>query len=106
MLHRLNVDKAVHPIKQKKRKILVEKNKATKDEVDKLYAADLIEPCDYPKWLANVVTMRKANGQWRMCVDLTYLNRACPKDCYPLSRTDQLVDFTSGHALLSFMDEF
>ncbi|KAL5816291.1 hypothetical protein ACOSQ3_024669 [Xanthoceras sorbifolium] len=41
-----------------------------------------------------------------MCVDFTDLNKACPKDCFPLSRIDQLVDFTSGHQLLSFMDAY
>lgn len=68
--------------------------------MDKLLAADFIEPCDYPKWLANVVMVKKVNGPWRMCVDFTDLNKACPKDCYPLPRIDQLVDFTSGHTLL------
>nr|XP_018676799.1 PREDICTED: uncharacterized protein LOC108951871 [Musa acuminata subsp. malaccensis] len=41
-----------------------------------------------------------------MCVDYTSLNRACPKDCYPLPRIDQLIDTTAGHARLSFMDAF
>lgn len=68
--------------------------------------AGFIEPCDYPEWLVNVVMVKKANGQWRMCVDFTDLNKACPKDCYPLPRIDQRVDSTSGHAMLSFMDAF
>ncbi|XP_064992463.1 uncharacterized protein LOC103998586 [Musa acuminata AAA Group] len=41
-----------------------------------------------------------------MCVDYTSLNNACPKDCYPLPRIDQLVDATVGHARLSFMDAY
>ena len=41
-----------------------------------------------------------------MCVDFTDLNKACPKDSYPLPRIDQLVDSTAGHRLLSFMDAF
>ena len=41
-----------------------------------------------------------------MCVDYTDLNKAYPKDCFPLPRIDQLVDSTSGHAILSFMDAF
>ena len=41
-----------------------------------------------------------------MCVDFTDLNKACPKDSYPLPRIDQLVDSTAGHKLLSFMDTF
>ncbi|XP_065631696.1 uncharacterized protein LOC136068463 [Quercus suber] len=50
--------------------------------------------------------VKKANGKWRMCVDFTDLNKACPKDSYPLSRVDQLVDSTAGHKLLSFLDAF
>ena len=50
--------------------------------------------------------VKKANGKWRMCVDFTDLNRACPKDSYPLPRIDTLVDSTARHELLSFMDTF
>ena len=50
--------------------------------------------------------VKEANGKWRMCVDFTDLNKACPKDSYPLPRIDQLVDSTAGHKLLSFMDAF
>ena len=59
-----------------------------------------------PDWLANVVMVKKANGKWRMCVDFTDLNRACPKDSYPLPRIDTLADSTVRHQLLSFMDAF
>ena len=50
--------------------------------------------------------VKKANGKWRMCVDFTDLNRACPKDSYPLPQIDNLVDLTVRHELLSFMDAF
>ena len=50
--------------------------------------------------------VKKTNRKWRMSVDFTYLNKACPKDNYPLPRIDQLVDSTAGHRLLSFMDAF
>ena len=60
----------------------------------------------YPDWLANVVIVKKANGKWRMCVDFMDLNKACPKDSYPLPQIDALVDLTVGHELLSFMDAF
>lgn len=56
--------------------------------------------------MANVVLVKKANGKWRMCVDFTDLNKACPKDCFPPPRIDQLVDSTAGHEVLSFMDAF
>ena len=60
----------------------------------------------YPEWLANVVLVKKENGKWRMCVDFTDLNKACPKDSFPLPRIDQLVDSTARHKLLMFMDAF
>ena len=60
----------------------------------------------YHNWLANVVLVKKANGKWRMCVDFIDLNKACPKDSFPLPRIDQLVDSTVGHKLLIFMDAF
>ena len=60
----------------------------------------------YPEWLANVILVKKENGKWRMCVDFTNLNKACPKDSFPLPRIDQLVDSTAEHKLLTFMDAF
>ena len=68
----------------------------------------LFRSCEvyYPKWLTNIVLVKKANGKWRMCVDFMDLNKACPKDSFPLLRIDQLVDFTAGHKLLTFMDTF
>ena len=50
--------------------------------------------------------VKKANGKWRMCIDFTDLNDACPKDCFPLPRIDTLIDVTAGHEMLSFMDGF
>ena len=41
-----------------------------------------------------------------MCVDFTDLNRACPKDSFPLPSIDRLVDASAGHYILSFMDAF
>ena len=60
----------------------------------------------YPEWLANMVLVKKSNGKWRVCIDYTDLNKACPKDCFPLPRIDQFVDATAGHELLSFMDGY
>ena len=72
----------------------------------KLQEASFIREVYYFDWLANVVMVKKANGKWRMCIDFTDLNKACPKDSYPLPRVDVLVDSTGQHQLLSFMDTF
>ena len=60
----------------------------------------------YPKWLANVVVVPKKDNKWRVCVDYTDLNNACPKDSFPLPRIDQIVDASAGHDMLSFLDAF
>jgi hypothetical protein len=57
-------------------------------------------------WLANPAIVPKANGKLRMCIDYTSLNKACPKDPYPLPRIDQIVDSTFGCDLLSFLDAY
>ena len=69
-------------------------------------AVGFIQEVYYPNWLANVVLVKMANGKWRMCVDFTDLNKACPKNSFPLPRIDQLVDSIAGHKLLTFMDTF
>ncbi|KAL5548398.1 hypothetical protein UlMin_003629 [Ulmus minor] len=106
IVHRLNIDPNFKPIKQKRRTFNAERYMAINTEVDKLLKAEFIEEANYPDWIANVVLVKKANGNWRVCVDFTDLNRACPKDSFPLPRIDQLVDATTGHELLSFMDAY
>ncbi|KAL5551303.1 hypothetical protein UlMin_001479 [Ulmus minor] len=106
IVHRLNIDPNFKPIKQKRRTFNAERYMAINTEVDKLLKAGFIEEANYPDWIANVVLVKKANGNWRVCVNFTDLNRACPKDSFPLPRIDQLVDATAGHELLSFMDAY
>ncbi|KAL0394875.1 UNVERIFIED_CONTAM: Pro-Pol polyprotein [Sesamum latifolium] len=67
-------------------------------------AAGHIEEIQFPEWLSNVVLVPKPGGKWRMCIDFKDLNKARPKDFYPLPRIDQLVHSTSGCELLSMMD--
>ena len=106
IVHRLNVSPSFSPIRQKKRVFAQERDKVIADEVRKLLKADFIREVYYHDWLANMVMIKKANGKWRMCVDFMDLNKACPKDGYPLPRIDTLVDSTARHQLVSFMDAF
>jgi hypothetical protein len=82
--HRLNVDPNYRPIKHKRRSFAPERNQAIHEEVERLLKASFIREVDYPQWLANVVLVKKSSGKWRMCVDFTDLNKACPKDSFPL----------------------
>lgn len=74
--------------------------------MEKLLEAKSIEEIDYPDWLTNVVVVKKSNNKWRMCVDYIDLTKACLKDQYPMPNVDQLVDATSGHQILSFLDAY
>uniref|UniRef100_A0A2N9G6H2 RNA-directed DNA polymerase n=1 Tax=Fagus sylvatica TaxID=28930 RepID=A0A2N9G6H2_FAGSY len=60
----------------------------------------------HPRWLSNIVPVKKKNGQIRCCVDFRNLNKACPKDEFPLPNMDLLIDSAAGHAMFSFMDGF
>ena len=104
--HRLNTNPSFKPIKQKRRSFAPERQKAINEEVGKLLQEGAIREVEYPEWLANVVLVKKANGKWRLCIDFTDINKACPKDSFPLPRIDLIVDATAGHELLSFMDAF
>jgi len=104
--HHLSVYPSSKPIRQKKRDFAPERDNAIKEKVQKLTIAKFIWEVYYLDWLANVMMVKKANGKWRMCVDFIDLNKACPRDSYPLPHIDQLVDSTAGHQLLSFMDAF
>ncbi|XP_050207935.1 uncharacterized protein LOC126657310 [Mercurialis annua] len=88
----------------KEEKALARKTTRIAEEVARLKAANVIKDAYYPKWVANVVMVKKSNGTYRMCVDFTDLNKACPKDSFPLPHIDQLVDSTAGHALYTFLD--
>ena len=65
-----------------------------------------IREVEYPNWLANVMVVPKKGRKWRVCVDYTDLNEACPKDNFLLLQIDQIVDTTTGHGMLLFLDAF
>uniref|UniRef100_A0A2N9GY79 Reverse transcriptase domain-containing protein n=1 Tax=Fagus sylvatica TaxID=28930 RepID=A0A2N9GY79_FAGSY len=104
--HSLNISGDAKPVSQKRRKLAPERAEIVAKEVERLLEANAIRSVQYPTWLSNTVVVKKKNGKWRVCVDFTDLNRACPKDPFPLPRIDQLVDSASGHQRMSFLDAF
>jgi len=106
LCHHLSMDATVHPVRQRRRKFNEERRLMVKEETQKLLSVGHIREIQYPEWLANVVLVKKANGKWRMSVDFTDFNKACPKDSYPLPSIDALVDSASGCEMLSFLDAF
>ena len=94
--HTLDIDKNHPLIKQKLHKMSEERKQIAKVEVQRLPDAGVIRLVKYPTWLSNVVLVKKKNGKWRMCVDFTSLNKACPKDDFPLPRISTLIDLATG----------
>ena len=76
------------------------------EELAKLLEARFIRDIKHPDWLANLVIVPKKDKSWRMCVDFKDLNKACPKDPFPLPRIDQIIDATAGHDSLCFLDAY
>jgi hypothetical protein len=83
-----------------------DKVEGARNEVKRLLSASVIREVTYPEWLANTVMVKKANGKWRMCIDFTNLNKACPKDEFPLPRIDSIVDAAATSKLMSLLDYY
>jgi hypothetical protein len=104
--HSLDIRAGAQPVKQTLCRFDKEKRRATGEEIHKLLVVGFIKEVFHPEWLANHVLIRKKDGKWRMCVDYTGLNKACPKVPYTLPRIDQIVDSTAGCETLSFLDAY
>ena len=104
--HRLVLKPDVKPVKQKLRKMDPRVEQQVKEGLEDLLKAGFIRTIDYPDWLANIVVVPKKNGKVRICIDFRDLNKATPKDDYPLPNIDLLIDSTAGHAMFSFMDGY
>jgi hypothetical protein len=102
--HSFNVDPSFRPRKQRLRKMYDDKAEGARNEVKRLLSAGVIREVKYPEWIANTVMMKKANGKWRMCIDFTDLNKACPKDKFPLPRIDSFIDAPASSELMSLLD--
>ena len=104
--HHLNVNPFLTPRKQPPRRSSKEHSDAAKDKVMKLKRAGVIKEVFYPEWLANTVVVKKKTGKWCVCVVFMDLNKACPKDPFPMPWIDYLVDATMDYPRMSFLDAF
>ena len=75
-----------------------------KKEIEKMLDAGFIRPCRYAEWISSIVPVQKKGGRWRVCVDFRDLNRATPKDEYPMPVAETLINAAVGHKMMSFMD--
>ncbi|GJU68823.1 reverse transcriptase domain-containing protein [Tanacetum coccineum] len=94
------------PVRQKKRGQAAERNASINDEVSKLVKAGIMRVVHYHDWLSNPVMVKKSDNSWRMCVDFKNLNKACPKDGYPLPEIDWKVESLCGFPFKCFLDAY
>nr|GEW27027.1 reverse transcriptase domain-containing protein [Tanacetum cinerariifolium] len=104
--HRLNIQEGCPPVRQKKRGQAPERAKTIQAEVQKLVEAGIMREVYYHDWLSNPVRVKKHDGSWRMCVDFTDLNKACPQDCYPLPEIDWKVESLCGYPFKCFLNAY
>jgi hypothetical protein len=102
--HSLNVDPSFRPRKQRLHKMSEDKTEGARNKVKRLLSVGIIREVKYLEWLANIVMVKKVNGKSRMFIDFTYLNKACPKEEFPLPRIDSLVDAAASSELMSLLD--
>jgi hypothetical protein len=75
-----------------------------KKEIEKMLEAGFIRPCRYAEWISSIVLVQKKDGRWRVYVDFRDLNRATPKDEYPMPIAKTLINVAVGNKIMSFMD--
>ncbi|XP_070035316.1 uncharacterized protein [Nicotiana tomentosiformis] len=102
--HKLPTDPTFPPVKQKLRKFKTDMSVKIKEEITKQLEAKVIRVTHYPTWLANVVPVPKKDGKTRVCVDYRDLNKASPKDNFPLPNIHILIDNCAKHEIGSFVD--
>nr|ABF97755.1 retrotransposon protein, putative, unclassified [Oryza sativa Japonica Group] len=102
--HRLPIKPGVRPHQQPPRRCKADMLEPVKAKIKRLYDADFIRPCRYAEWVSSIVPVIKKNGKVKVCIDFRDLNKATPKDEYPMPVADQMVDVASGNKILSFMD--
>ncbi|GJY01600.1 reverse transcriptase domain-containing protein [Tanacetum coccineum] len=102
--HRLNVREGCSLVRQKKRGQAADRNQAIQKEVGKLVEVGIMKEVHYHDWLSNPVMVKKHDDSWRMCVDFKDLNKACPKDGYPLPEIDWKVESLCGFPFKCFLD--
>jgi hypothetical protein len=102
--HRLPIKTSFRPYKQHARRFNLIIHDRVKEEVKRVLDAGFIRPCRYAEWVSNIVPVEKNTGKIRVCIDFHNLNKATPKDEYPMPIADMLINNASGHRVIIFLD--
>src|SRR5512139_173535 len=104
--HRLPIKPGFRPYKQPPRGFNPLLYDRVKEEIDQLLKAGFIRPCRYAEWVSSIVPVeKKGSGKIRVCIDFRDLNKATPKDEYPMPIADMMINDASGHKVISFLDD-
>jgi len=106
VVHKIPLEEGCRPVKQKLRRAHPDVWIKVKTELEKQWNAGFLEVVKYPQWVSNIVVVPKKEGKIRVCVDFRNLNKASPKDDFPLPHIDVLVDNAARSSTYSFMDSF
>ncbi|XP_071694852.1 uncharacterized protein [Rutidosis leptorrhynchoides] len=104
--HKLHTNPDLTPVRQKKRSMAPERSEWLRLEVDKPVHVNILREVRYHTWVKNPILVKKGDGSWRMCVDFKDINKACPKDNYPLPEIDWKVESLSGFRFKCFLDAY
>lgn len=94
------------PVKQTPRCFTLEILSKIKEEIERLLKCKFIRTTRYVKWIANIIHIIKNNGTLRVCIDFRDLNATTPKDEYPMSVPEMLIDLVAGFEYLSMLDRY
>jgi hypothetical protein len=101
--HRLPLKTGFWSFQQRAHQMRTEVLLEVKKEIEKMLEAGFIRLCRYAEWISSIVPVQKKDGRWRVCVDFRDLNRATPKDEYPMPIAETLINAAAGNKILTFM---
>ncbi|GJW16733.1 reverse transcriptase domain-containing protein [Tanacetum coccineum] len=104
--HSLNDNPSKEPVRQKQRSLAPERRQVVTKEVEEWVKAGIVRQVRYPTWIHNPVLVKKSDGSWRMCIDFKDINKACPKDHYPLPEIDWKIELVMGFKYKCFLDAY
>ncbi|GJR01693.1 reverse transcriptase domain-containing protein [Tanacetum coccineum] len=104
--HELITYPHIEPRVQRKRSIAPDRRKVVKDEVAEWFKAGIVRKVRYPTWVANPILVKNPDSSWRMCIDFKDLNKACPKDLYPLPEINWKIESLMGFKYKCFLDSY
>jgi len=104
--HKIMLKREAKPFRQKLRQINPMLLPIMEREVKKLLQAQIIVPLRYSEWVANLVPVRKNNGEIRLYVAFRNLTRSSRKDNYPLPKMEHILQRVTGASRMSMIDGF